>query len=523
MNITKKIGTNSWGMYFNPSKFSFQDFKNHWDKDISSINNVGIKTIRIGYTYYDDGLNADGTYNFERLDYAINSAKEKGMKIILPIWFVDDGITDPSSLNYQNYLSKFLDMIEKIVIRYAGKCIYYEAIDEAASGGHFWLNQSITNAILDDVVSVNTSFYNFIKKYDETAFFINGDFASDSSSVDYVISQGMLKFGDFVSFHPYMTNPETIYANAAQKSYLDKLRLSGLKLSATEFGFGVPSAFTGDNTREQQTYKMLREIFVLDMIGVEDIVQFTMESSDAAWRLQNDDGSLNDTGNAVKNLISTLDGYSFKERIYSSEDDYILKYVKNGSNDIFVYWTTIDNHSFQKYNLTNTPQFYFSNTASNYERINKWLLGDEVTLSRLNDIENELYSLREQTEKLKQITTEKSKSQVPLLKSKNVFAEINTFSQPINGFFSPRKATFTDFADVVKNSTKYNGFWDTSSNAVLNGPMADCTYSSVIIISSIAGTAGTIYLNHYGYKNVDCYITNFSGGNITGWKKINFS
>lgn len=382
--ITDKLGVNSWGMYFNPSKFSFQDFKQRWDYDLSMINKLPINWIRIGYTFYDDGFNSDGTYNFERLDYAIQTSQDLGFKVILPIWFVDDGINDKTNIDYKSYYVKWLDMIKAIVIRYTGKGIYYEAIDEATSGGHFWLNQPITgDDIINDILLMNRRFFEYTTAFDSSSKFINGDFAAPNQGAYQAIAKGMLSYGDYVSFHHYvMSIPENLIDATDQVQFRNTLVNTGMKLSSTEFGFGTPSAFNGKNTREEQASKLLREVFVLDMLGFEQIIQFTMDGSDKTWILQSDDYTFNQSGKLMQSMMFELNGYTFSERL-SSDDDYILRYSKHGEVDKIVYWTTGTKHYNGSYYLTQTPKIVDLDGATKNSE-NKY---DSIKLTRLSSLE----------------------------------------------------------------------------------------------------------------------------------------
>jgi hypothetical protein len=380
--LGSKLGTNSWGQYFNPSKFDYATFKTHWDYLIGWADQMPINWLRIGYTYYDDGFNSDGTYNFERLDYAIQAAQEKGFKVIIPIWFVSDGLTS-STIDYSTYYSKWLDMIQAIINRYSGKGIYYEAVDEALSGGHFWLGQSLDDGKISDIVSMNSRIYKLAAALDPTAKFINGDLAS-SDNFASAKDKGMFNFGDYISYHVYLTNPESILNNQDQLSFVQDLKNTGMTLSCTEFGFGYPSNFNGANTRREQASKTLREIFILDMLGFEQIIQFTMEDSDLSWTFETayssgSDGSLNLSGSLFQSMMLELHDYEFSEKLDSSDGDYLLKYVSPGNSDKVVFWTTNDNHTESGYDFTDIPQIATleSKTSSKI---------DEISLEKLTGL-----------------------------------------------------------------------------------------------------------------------------------------
>lgn len=396
-SITDKLGVNSWGMYSDPAKFDFETFKSHWDYDLSMINKLPINWVRIGYTYYDGAVNADGSINFERLDYAIESAQKYGFKVILPIWVVDDGLTNKTNIDYQSYYAKWLEMIRTIVMRYAGKGIYYEAVDEALSGGHFWLNQSISDSMVADIINMNDRFYAYTKAYDTTAKFISGDFASPSSTAYKAIENGMLDYGDFASYHPYFTNPEDMISSSGQIAFRQAIKDKGLKLSATEYGFGVPSAFNGANTREEQASKLVRQTLILDMLGFEHIIQFTMDGSDKAWVMQNEDDTFNLTGNMMQSVMFSLQDYSFSERIESDKNDYIFRYVKDGDIDKIVHWTTSNEHKFGDFYLTSMPTVEtldFGTSNTNSEILNGIILEQLKNTDVISNYSNNMAIIR---------------------------------------------------------------------------------------------------------------------------------
>lgn len=165
----------------------------------------------------------------------------------------------------------------------------------------------------------------------------------------------MLDYGDFASYHPYFTNPENMISSSDQVAFRQAIKDKGLKLSATEYGFGVPSAFNGANTREEQASKLVRQTLILDMLEFEHIIQFTMDGSDSAWAMQNKDGTFNLTGNMMQGVMFDLQGYNFSERLDSESNDYILRYVKDGDVDKIVYWTTSNEHKFEELYLTSMP------------------------------------------------------------------------------------------------------------------------------------------------------------------------
>lgn len=367
--LTDKLGVNDYGMYFN-NNIDYEKFKSNWDYDMQMMSRLPINWIRIGYGYWEANINPDGSFNFDRLDYAINSALANGFKVIIPFFATFDGYKTPP--DYQTALQNFKKLVTETITHLRNKAVVFEAVDEAFSGNHFWMNQLISDDVINDIMNINFLINQLSVAFNSKAEFINGDFNGPGNPVyvanaNKAIAKGMLTHGTHVSYHPYQKgNPELMLSLPSETEFLNTLKSTGLSVSVTEFGYGSPNNFNGSYSRQQQSDYTLRQIFLLDMLGVEHIVYFTMDNSDKTWSLQGnyyDTGvvkgekpAFNLVGNQLQELLIEVYGYSFKNRIETTPDDFCLVYEKDDELDKLIYWTTSTSHTFNGLLMTSTPQ-----------------------------------------------------------------------------------------------------------------------------------------------------------------------
>ena len=375
-SITDKLGVNDYGMYFN-NNLDYEMFKSNWDYDMQMMSRLPIKWVRIGYGYWEANINPDGSFNFDRLDYAINSALDNGFKIIFPFFFTNNGYKTPVS--FEKGINDLKSLIKAVVIRYAGKGIYYEGINEINGINLYFIDNALMDHI-DEAVALNEYFFATTKEYDTSSTYIAGALAlAENSHYDKfqeLVKRGYFNHGSYGSYHQYvMGEPEKGLTNYLHdQDVINYFKSKYGKLSITEIGYGSPSNFNGSYTRQQQSDFTLRQIFLLDMIGAEHIIYFTMDNSDKTWALQEnyyDAGiykgktpSFNLVGNKLQELFTELYGYSFKTRIETDPNDFYLLYKKDGGVDKLVYWTASGSHVANGLSITSTPQIINFNEAT---------------------------------------------------------------------------------------------------------------------------------------------------------------
>lgn len=99
----------------------------------------------------------------------------------------------------------------------------------------------------------------------------------------------------------------------------------------------------------------------------------------------------------------------------------------------------------------------------------------------------------------------------------NIFTGSNTFTQPINGVFNTRLATFTDLAVVAKNMTAYAGVWYVVNQSIANSPMSG--WYTITVIPTTDPGAGFIKVVSTAYWQ-GVYITNVGSGTLGAWVRL---
>lgn len=107
-----------------------------------------------------------------------------------------------------------------------------------------------------------------------------------------------------------------------------------------------------------------------------------------------------------------------------------------------------------------------------------------------------------------------------ILGKDNTFTGNNTFDNPINTSLSTRVSTFTDYADVAKNTIKYAGNWSVYSSKIKNDPTGangGLLYYQVTVTPAYVGLTGSITIKTLDGK---IYETAIDDGKIKGWNLI---
>ena len=97
------------------------------------------------------------------------------------------------------------------------------------------------------------------------------------------------------------------------------------------------------------------------------------------------------------------------------------------------------------------------------------------------------------------------------------FTGNNTFTNQINGSLSTRPATFTDYADVANDMTKYSGNWYVQDHAIKNDPVGangGLAWYLVQVIPAYGTNTGYIQITIVDGK---IFSTGIDAGEIKGW------
>lgn len=392
--IDGKLGVNEWGEKYNFNKFNWAATKYNFEYDLATAKQIPMSYMRLGTILYDDLEGPGGLYNFWNLDYAVTRCQQEGYRVILPIWFVSDGLADKQNIDYERELARLKALIHNLTLHFRGRHLIYEAVDEALTTGHFWLDQD--DSRIPDVIRINEYFAREVRTNDPTARFMAGDFAwiLDAATNDKyysAIAQGYLDHGSMGSYHPYMNTgkpgeekPEDMIDSSRDAKMIGTILRKRLALSGTEFGypFSTTDPSFGKYTREQQRDYTTRQVLVMDAMGFECIVPFTAENGDTTWAIQQPYGTvegpkapvMNPHGTELRHVMSQLSGYAFHRRVRTDPDDYVFAYRRatpgaqrnrhnppaRGGLEKLVFWTVGDAHTVhvngRNLRLTSTPE-----------------------------------------------------------------------------------------------------------------------------------------------------------------------
>ncbi|MCP8851748.1 cellulase family glycosylhydrolase [Latilactobacillus sakei] len=391
--LVDKIGVNetSGFIYWSASD---DEFRGNIDYDLEMIAKMPVNWVRLPITHatvLKKGIQI-GEYDFSRLDYLVDRLSKLGIKVIMSVWFGNEIATDLSGkISYEDALSLYKDIFTETVKHYRGQKITYEAIDEATGGGQYYWWGKDSATVIDDIVMMHRYFYSQLLLFDPDANFIAGSYPwigepGYLNNALSTINKGMLTGHKEVSFHPYVKGaPEQILTDPNWLTFVDALEDEAQQLSVTEFGYPSPANFNGTYTEQEQADYSMRMLFILDMLGMEKIVYFTMNNNDYSWALQSfygyDEGRLKPVGQLFQNMLLDLNGYEFKERVSTDKNDYVLRYCRTGQTDKLVAWTTVGPHELYEYMLSSTPQIINLNTSSDWT-----IAAEKIELERLSDL-----------------------------------------------------------------------------------------------------------------------------------------
>lgn len=387
--IDSKLGINETSKLYDFNKIPDEQFKKNFDYEMYLINQLPINYLRLGTELFANLVDSSGSYKLDRLDYAVETALNAGLKVIMP--FFAYSVTN---MNYVDEIGALKNLILNVIKRYSGKGIVYEAINETQNGGIYWFGLDFeSTTVRKDIAALNEFYAKCVWEYDPTAKFIAGDFPwvidKTYKRINESISDGVLKIprATSASYHPYIPGrPELMLEDYRHQDLIQQIKKEGLQVSATEFGFasildstdtshfGPSGYFAGRYDSETQSKYLIRQTLLMDMQGFDKIILFTADNTDKPWTIVPNfytSGAWNGTkyhltvqGQAFKSFFECLIGYEFLRREKSDRDIYALRYVSSGKSDLIVAWST-DNKREKIYNdgnntlvLSDMPQIF---------------------------------------------------------------------------------------------------------------------------------------------------------------------
>lgn len=351
-SITDKLGVNNWGIDFNLDKTEDRVFHESFDWSATMMNTLPITYVRLGNSLYDKMFKENGMVDFSRLDQAVSLIESYGLKIIMPIFFLQS-----STVSYEEAKKNMRTMLYQLVDHYTGHGFTYEVFDEPTNAPAYWYGVDYKRA-KEDIIQLSNYFCHLVTSMDKSAEFCAGDYPfiggnSDWEKIADNIARGGLELANakYGSYHPYIIdNPERMLTNPYHERMLNTIKNHGLIPMATEYGYahGDYSNFNGSYTRQQQSDYLIRQTLLLDALGFDKIIAWTMDNTDRIWAMEQNvyDSDAwrdrkprwNQHGLDYQQFFYQLQGFRFKENLSKDKHTYIFRYVRSGDEDRLVIW-----------------------------------------------------------------------------------------------------------------------------------------------------------------------------------------
>jgi len=386
--ITDKLGTMIW------------QFDNDIDVQFSLAKSMGIKYIRFNLFQSLQQLNNTPTDDSYAVDNeVIQKAISNGFNPIVGLTTSTKGSDNPTTHSRMNptQLANYKLHWQGLVDRWKNNNIIWEALNEA-NGTFFSNNDACYNTdVVGAWVDLDKFLANYCRNNDPTGTFstlctieypgvhyytengINGV----RNSINIANTKGLFNSdADLISIHPYIVEPsnngcpEILIRDGTSASMPSGVTQPFI---STEFGYSRQCINPNDEVYSWQGLwdwnsaieLTLRELLIQDLLDYRVICTYALETG-ANYNMSNN-GVLNPLGLAVSNFISVMNGRTLAEKIpvISNNNDflddvYCLRYIKEGSSDLIVYWTpifspydfsiTVNNNTY-KLRATTMPSF----------------------------------------------------------------------------------------------------------------------------------------------------------------------
>ncbi|VDG17575.1 hypothetical protein [Lactobacillus plantarum] [Lactiplantibacillus mudanjiangensis] len=354
---------------------SLKEASKNDDEQIQVAKELNAKYIRL-FLETDNKYFKDGKYKLNYAKIAVNKILKAGMIPILT--FSADRITDQNSdKNYKKNINILKKEISQAVTEFKKTKVIWESINEANSTV-FWFHMDQSKKT---TVKNWTGVNNFMKKkvHDESpdAIYLSGAYATAYkddpkemlANLKIASEYGMANSVDAISIHPYNFyavnggRPETTFNNGVFDKIKENTRVSKNRpLVVSEYGYnssdGVVGKWQGIFSEKDKANNLVRETLLLDAHKVPLMIIYELEGS--GFELASN-GSLNESGQKMKELMTELGKYTFYRSVPGEKnDDYFYEY-RNGKKRKVVYWTSEGEHSTTMFNhklrISGTPQY----------------------------------------------------------------------------------------------------------------------------------------------------------------------
>ncbi|GAK32058.1 hypothetical protein WOSG25_270040 [Weissella oryzae SG25] len=170
------------------------------------------------------------------------------------------------------------------------------------------------------------------------------------------------------------------------------------------------------------------------------------------------------------------------------------------------------------FNVLSNNIIITSNPSNDYiDTIEKVITEAKVKLANISDtLEMQQAAYDALKVSLTAIIQQINDKQVAILNGDNDFSGANTFAQPIKAGLATRLATFTDLADVAKDTFKYAGNWSISNVVIGNSPVSG--QYTLDVEPGYDSQSGHLTIHDLG-SNTELYAS-VDKGIIKAWKRV---
>jgi len=207
------IDSSPWGVEFNalpPHIDKYPDeltdvTKEHIDSLIEIVSSLGVKWARLSVNW-SNVVDTSGIYHWEKIDQIVNGLQKKRIEIALCINGGHKRYTESLAPNSPETIKHWKLFVTAFVSRYRDQINHWELWNEPNTVW-FWKPYPKSK----EYVNLMKEFSAIIKRADPDALIIGGSLARlDLVFADSLFQQGIGKYIDAISFHPYNEFPEAI-------------------------------------------------------------------------------------------------------------------------------------------------------------------------------------------------------------------------------------------------------------------------------------------------------------------------
>ena len=322
-------------------------------RDLKMIADAGFKFIRMDLVW-SRVEQTKGEYKFKESGYdALTLGCEKlGIRVLYILDYSNKLYESDRSVRTDAGRKAFTDFAEAAAKRYTGKGILWEIWNEA-NLEHFWSPQPSA----DDYCMLVEVCASRIKQADPSGQVVAG--ATSQIPLEWFegcFKKGLLNWIDVLSVHPYRSAPpETVISDYAKfRKLIARYAPSSKQIPVISGEWGY-SNINWDKSKltEQQQADYLVRMFLINSyqnIPVSIWYDWKNDGTDPNER-EHHFGTVKHDLNpkaaylAAKVLLSTLAGYSIKERFnLGNENDFAFK-LTNGNSEAVAFWTLGPKHN----------------------------------------------------------------------------------------------------------------------------------------------------------------------------------